>query len=164
MKEHDDGPKKNWDKLRRRVLGLGERSVRKSYYPALQLQLNELERFRALLDQAHDGILLISRPTGKIADANARAAEMFKLSHKELLERTISSLLPEDVVDEFGDIFSSATIEPATSKTFSTTISDDTIVEIAVTIREHGNTSFGVATIRDVTEQRQLELQLRQSH
>ena len=163
MRKQDDNPKSNWDKLRRRVLGLGERSVRKSYYPALQEQLNELERFRALLDQAHDGILLISRPSGSIADANARAAEIFDCRREELVNRTIDSLFDDEVLSSLGDIFSNTSSLPTTPVTLSTRLNKDRIVEITVTIREHQDSSFGVATVRDVTEKHQLEQQLRQS-
>ena len=60
--------------LRMRVLGLGERSFRKTYYPLLQQRLRELERFRALLDQSSDGILLLELPSLRCVDANRVAA------------------------------------------------------------------------------------------
>lgn len=38
--------------LRRKIIGLGEKSFRKSYYPELQKQLDRLEQFKFLLDNA----------------------------------------------------------------------------------------------------------------
>lgn len=55
------------------LIGLGERSVRKIYYPELQQRMTELERFRLLLDQAPDAIFLVEASTGHIIDANAAA-------------------------------------------------------------------------------------------
>jgi len=40
---------------------MGETSVHKSYYPLLQQRLAELERFRALIDETHDMILVVKR-------------------------------------------------------------------------------------------------------
>jgi len=35
--------KDNWDDLRDKIIGLGEKSIQKSYYPELQQRLHELE-------------------------------------------------------------------------------------------------------------------------
>lgn len=45
------GPGPDRDDRRARLLGFGEHSVSKSYYPELKRRLEELERFRSLLDQ-----------------------------------------------------------------------------------------------------------------
>ena len=55
------------------LIGLGEDSLRKNYYPELQARMADLERFRLLLDQAHDAIFLVDRATHRILDANAAA-------------------------------------------------------------------------------------------
>ena len=44
--------------LRERLIGLGERSHRKSYYPELQRRLEDLERFKAFLDHSNDAIFV----------------------------------------------------------------------------------------------------------
>ena len=36
----------DWDERKDRIIGLGERSFRKSYYPQLRQNLDRLERFR----------------------------------------------------------------------------------------------------------------------
>jgi len=50
MKEHsEESP--DWDDQRMKIIGLGESSIRKSYYPELQQRLHELEQTNAdLLD------------------------------------------------------------------------------------------------------------------
>ena len=87
-------------KLRESIIGLGERSIRKSYYPELQQRINELERanaelsngiaerekserdlhkkesyFRALFENAGDAIF-IEDENDRIIDVNNRACEL----------------------------------------------------------------------------------------
>lgn len=57
--------------LRTRLIGLGDRSFRKSYFPELQERMDQLERFRSLLDHSGDIILLARLPSTRIVDANA---------------------------------------------------------------------------------------------
>ena len=42
-------PSNDWEELRRKVLGLGDDSVRKTHYLGLRQRLAELEQFRAKL-------------------------------------------------------------------------------------------------------------------
>lgn len=58
-----------WEKL----IGLGESSHHKSYYPELQKRLDELERFKAFLDYSNDAIFLVEVPSGRIVDCNEAA-------------------------------------------------------------------------------------------
>lgn len=46
------------EEQRLKIIGLGETSVRKSYYPQLQDRILELERFHALLDRSRELIIL----------------------------------------------------------------------------------------------------------
>ena len=45
-------PSDHWEELRRKVLGLGDTSLRKTHYPSLRQRLVELERLRAELQQS----------------------------------------------------------------------------------------------------------------
>ena len=47
----------DWDERKDRIIGLGERSFRKSYYPQLRQNLDRLERFRTLLDRTTDYVV-----------------------------------------------------------------------------------------------------------
>lgn len=89
---HSDPPDDR-DALREKIIGLGETSLHKSYYPELQSRLAELERFRALLDQTHDAIFLIRADTGKLADVNASAMTYLGRSKEELLAMPFASLI-----------------------------------------------------------------------
>jgi PAS domain S-box-containing protein len=82
-------PGENKRELREKLIGLGEESHRKSYYPELQKRLEELERFKAFLDYSHDAIFLVEVPTGKIVDFNESASRQTGWGYEELLERSI---------------------------------------------------------------------------
>ncbi len=56
------------ESLRARIIGLGEKSIHKSYYPELKNRLAELERFRSMLDQSSEIIFLVSYPNFQILD------------------------------------------------------------------------------------------------
>lgn len=67
---------KKWNQLRSKILGLGEHSMRKSYYPELQSRIEELERFRSLIDQMNDLVLIGNLPNGEIFYANYSASRI----------------------------------------------------------------------------------------
>ena len=75
--------------LREKLIGLGEYSHRKSYYPELQKRLEELERFKAFLDYSHDAIFLVEIPSGRIVDFNESACRQTGRGDEELRELSI---------------------------------------------------------------------------
>jgi len=83
--------------LRESLIGLGEHSHRKSYYPELQKRLEELERFKAFLDYSHDAIFLVQVPDGTIIDFNDSAARQSGWDSGELEGRSIFNVF------EFSD-------------------------------------------------------------
>ena len=54
-------PSENWAELRRKVLGLGDSSLRKTHYSSLRQRLAELERLRAKLEQSEAYLLEAQR-------------------------------------------------------------------------------------------------------
>ena len=78
-------PSPRADERLTRLLGFGEHSVSKSYYPELRRRLEELERFRSLLDQTGDAIFLVDVATGRIADAAGAAGAMLRLERGDLV-------------------------------------------------------------------------------
>ena len=73
-----------WRDQREKIIGLGEQSVRKTYYPELQQKLDQLERFRALLDQSHDLIFLLDAAALSVIDANDSACRQLGCTRDEL--------------------------------------------------------------------------------
>jgi len=80
--------------LRDKIIGLGEKSFRKSYFPQLQTQLSRLDRFRSLLDHSKDGILLVDCETAEIIDANSAAPKLFGLDSLALQQTPFHELFP----------------------------------------------------------------------
>jgi PAS domain S-box-containing protein len=95
MKNRSDHGKDSrlWEKL----IGLGESSHHKSYYPELQKRLEELERFKAFLDYGNDAIFLVEVPSGLIVDCNDAALRQSGLGQEEL--RNVSIFEISNMVD-----------------------------------------------------------------
>lgn len=72
MKRRSEPPKSP-EILRDEIVGLGSRSLRKSYFGKLQRHVADLERFRALLDVAGDAIIVARLPDLEVVDANRAA-------------------------------------------------------------------------------------------
>ncbi len=85
----------NSTELRTRLIGLGNRSFKKSYYPELRLRLDELERFRSVLDQTNDAILVINQEKGLIADTNQAWDRLVGRSREELVGKPLAIIAPE---------------------------------------------------------------------
>jgi len=108
--------KDNWDDLRDKIIGLGEKSIQKSYYPELQQRLHELEiknlqlnkkieerkqaeqalreseeKYRSLFEESRDAIVLTTQ-LGKFIDANSAALELFGYTKEEILKMNFQKL------------------------------------------------------------------------
>lgn len=92
MKRHSHNSSEQ-EKLRHQLIGLGEQSMRKSYYPELQQRIFELERYRALLDESNDAIFLLQLPAGVLHDCNRTACANLGYTRSELGAMNISRLM-----------------------------------------------------------------------
>ena len=82
----------DWEARKDRIIGLGERSFRKSYYPQLRHNLDRLERFHTLLDHTSDFVVLVSLPEGLITDANAALGQLLGEPAEALVGRPFAAL------------------------------------------------------------------------
>jgi PAS domain S-box-containing protein len=158
-------PEADWDTLRRRIIGLGEHSIHKSYYPELQSRLAELERFRALLDQTNDAIFLIDARTGLLVDANESAWVQLGYERDDLMDTPFCSLIAPTKRAWFLYFFSagknrSRRQQVATAGLLS---ADGTEIPAEITIRfvTFGEEQYAVAVARDITERMRAEQELR---
>jgi len=78
--------------LRARLMGLGELSTCKSYYPELKRRIAEQDRFRALLDQSSDVILLVDGASGRVVDVTGSPG-MLGIGRERLVGRHMDELL-----------------------------------------------------------------------
>lgn len=67
------------------IIGLGERSVRKNYYPQLKENAEQVKRFRALLNHTSDWVILLSLQPFQICDVNEPVCHFFDLEEKDII-------------------------------------------------------------------------------
>lgn len=79
--EHD------WDASRDRIIGLGERSVHKNYYPALCRNIADLKKLMLAIDQTTVGIVICNR-SGIIEFANPSMVATTGYSAEEMIGQT----------------------------------------------------------------------------
>ncbi len=166
--------------LRNRIIGLGEKSLKKSYYPQLQEKIENLEKnreiledaisnaetqqkmFRILFDNASDGIVLFDKADYSITMCNRTFSGMIRADDNNCSSLTIYDIHPEDsiphILDELERI-SSGEIKIARDipvKGFDGTIS---IVDISGTPVEFNNKVYLICILRDMTAIRQAEIE-----
>jgi PAS domain-containing protein len=84
MKKHsEDNP--DWNSQRMKIIGLGESSIRKSYYPELQQRLEELLRKNEDLNAAYEELTATQEELRQNYDELARR-ERELVESKNLLE------------------------------------------------------------------------------
>lgn len=84
------------ENVRNKLIGLGENSMRKSYYPELKERINELERFRALVEHANDALFVLDAFSWSFADINKTALKKTNYSREELLDSPPELVFPEE--------------------------------------------------------------------
>ncbi|MFW6331452.1 MAG: hybrid sensor histidine kinase/response regulator, partial [Gemmatimonadota bacterium] len=111
MKKRSD--RDGWDDLQRRILGLGESSARKSYYPALRRKLAELERteeelraanerLRALVETTPDWIWEIDGE-GRYTYSSPQVEALLGYRPEEVLGKTPFDFMPADEARRLRD-------------------------------------------------------------
>ena len=159
MKRFSDTPP---DFIRDKLIGLGETSIRKNYYPQLQKRLEELETFRNLLDKVNDGILTVRLPSGAIVDANEAACTILGVPRNTLFISQLSDLFP--VAGSVLQRLDFTTDNGGRRQEFSTEFrrSDGSRVPIegSVDVVALGENTFAVAILRDVSERKRADAML----
>ncbi len=151
----------DWEEQKSRIVGLGERSFRKSYYPQLRENLDRLERFRTLLDWTSDCVVLISLPEGTVSDANAALGQ--------LLGRASATLIGEPFVSlglgDAAEIVEALRIESCQERDSNEVPSHSDVTEfrrdgrsvwldLSYRLARLEGRSYGVIVGRDVTERK----------
>jgi len=144
-----------WDELRAKVMGFGKRSVRKSYYPELQEKLNELERFKALLDEAKDIIFLVEIPYGQLVDVSRSASRQLGYTRDELLGMTLCDLTPPLVSSWMREFWSNTESRAGCQEVLTTAltrVSGEALpVEMTLRLVTFQGSSYAVVVARDIT-------------
>ena len=160
MKKPSDA-RQDWSAEREKIIGLGERSLRKTYYPELQQKLDELERFRALLDQSNDCIFLLDAATLTFVDVNESACRQLGCARGEFISRSLANFLPPESAARVHDLVSSGPAHGWNRDTITTHLlkcSGEMLpVEITFRLVTFNKTLYGVAVARDITERKRAE-------
>lgn len=92
------------ERLRNKLLGLGEKSFKKNYYSELQSRADDLERFRILLDQVNVSIIICQLPDGIIVDSNESARYHILKKNELSSEDNIIRYLGQSFIDELREL------------------------------------------------------------
>jgi len=148
-------PVQNYPLIRRRIIGLGERTVRKNYYPQLQQRLEELERFRFLLDQASDMIFLFDANDGHIQDCNQSAVAKTGYPHEILTAMSVMDIFPHQrLFADFafqppGTTDNTASAAPSVT-TCRNRSGQEITVELSVQMARLKTATLGLIVARDI--------------
>lgn len=151
----------SWADRREQIMGLGEHSLHKTYYPELQQRLDELERFRSLLDQSNDCIFLIKIPSLAFVDVNESACRQLGCCREDFLSLPFGNFVPGDTIARIGELAVGGIAEGEDRDTIITELfkcSGERIpVEITIRLVTFNKEQYGVAVARDITERKRTE-------
>ncbi len=157
----------DWQSKREKIIGLGESSFRKSYYPQLRQKIEELSRFRTFLDNSYDAIFLITLPSGKILDATSAVSRLLSYSSCEVLDRHFMDFFPGDNIPAIQNLLSDLSGSADEKRTHVTTmISREGVhipVELSLTSVVYNGVPSVVVVTRDITERVRAEEELKRS-
>jgi sigma-B regulation protein RsbU (phosphoserine phosphatase) len=150
-----------WNEEREKIIGLGERSLRKTYYPELQQKLDELERFRALLDQSNDCIFLLYIPSLTFVDVNDSACRQLDCPRQDILSLSFEKLVPKRTIARINSLVKAGDAQGPDRDTIITRLrkcsGEEIPVEITIRLVTFNKERYGVAVARDITERLQAE-------
>jgi PAS domain S-box-containing protein len=122
------------------------------------------ERYRSLLDQAGDGII-VHDATGQIVDVNQRTCQSLGYSRQELLSKTIVNIDPDATRAEKGKLWDAVLAGERFTFESRQMRKDGSVIPVEVTLGPV-RLPLGVAVIgivRDITERKQAEDALQDS-
>mgnify|MGYP001182385009 CR=1 FL=1 len=150
--------------LRSRIIGLGERSHKKSYYPELMKKLKELERFRAILDQSNDCFFMLSFPEGRLIESGITGRDMFFQQTEEGIGKSFIDLIVpahrRPVEDFFAAAGRSEKDELTVEVDLVTRKSEEIPFEIKLKKVSFENEFYFIAVARDISFRRKSEEKL----
>lgn len=144
------------ENVRNKLIGLGENSMRKSYYPELRERINELERFRALVEHANDALFVLDAFSWSFADANKTAMTKTNYSREELMDSPPELVFPEEtcfllhevLIDD--DVYSSWDKEDVSLTELLCKGGDSIPVEMTLRVHFVGGRLYIVMVARDM--------------
>lgn len=148
-------PEADREALRERIIGMGETSVHKNYYPLLQQRLAELERFRALIEETHDMILMVRIPENTCVDSNHASSTQLGYTPSQLASMEIFSLVLPEKRGQFRKVLLRAA-DTGTQEKIETILcsAQGRMIPAELSIRfvTFDQQTYGVIVARDISE------------
>jgi len=165
----DPDPDKN--KIREKILGFGEQSIHKSYYPQLQARIQELEASQSALRASEEKYrhIIESIPLGMhmyyldeadrlvFTGANQAADKILKVDHRQFINQTIEEAFPDLVETEIPAQYRRVAITGQMWQTDQVVYTDGRITGAYMVHAFQTSPRRMVAAFMDVTERRQVE-------
>lgn len=150
------------ESARDRLIGLGRRSISKSYYPELRRRVEELELFRSLLDQIQDAIFIVDVASGMVLDVAGATQERFGCDAEQLKGRPFADLLPDYVGRYVREMFGSESgVVRMETKLCCPGCSETVPVDLSIQIPEGQHPLRAVVVARDISDRKRAEEALR---
>ena len=168
MKKPDNNNTNQNNEVIKQLIGMGQHSARKSYYPMLQEKINELnkekQKYKTMFDSMADAVLILD-DSGIIIDVNLEACTRYKYSRSELLGISISQIDPlhsrDQVIEKISKIKKEQTIRFETVHITKDNIKIDN--EIVANLIEYNNEPAIICVCRNISELKQTENELQSS-
>ncbi len=164
------GPSESQEKrrrLRQKVLGFGETSHQKSYYPTLRRRLRELERLRLLLDHSTDAIFWVEVPSGRIVDLNATARNFLHIAAGEENKVILGDIFPNTAAGLIRNLFAGSSSLEGVDRTVEAIMSSPSgeriPVEMNIGFHQEDNAVYAMIVARNITGRKRVEDALRRS-
>jgi PAS domain S-box-containing protein len=144
------------------VLGLGNRSARKTYYAQFRAGQFQLERFRLLLDEVTDAIFLVELPSGTIVDVDRTAARQLGYGLTEMVGLPLKSFVTQVPAGALGAAGAMETLPMKAQMQAILAGKHGARIPVEISARTvafHGGT-YSVLIARDITERLRAEQQL----
>ncbi len=161
MKRRSSPPPKNDSQLAK-IIGLGERSARKNYYPQLRQRIAELERFRSTMEKASNSFLILNGTSMMIVDANHAARSLFDLPDTSFEKLGVDDLkFPPSIVSRIKDQKEHSILFESSHE-----VTDGRDVYILFDFKwvNVDQTSYGILEGRDISSRRATEKKLKKAH
>lgn len=153
----------DWNASREKLIGLGEGSLSKSYYPELTERLAELERFRELLDQSNDAIFLVDAESGRILDAAGSAPALLGRDKGRIIGAAFFDFLRPKAASRVAGVLSTQGTDAPLATELASPDGATVPVEMTIRVANGPTRRKAVVVARDISERKKAERALRRA-
>jgi signal transduction histidine kinase len=138
------------NELRNKIIGLGENSFKKSYYPELKIKIDELELFYQVFEKTNDVVVVFEPATRKIEYINDSVANHHFWNKNEYINLPVENLLGTSFLEKLK-VFEINESENKIIVELQHESEKKALEAVLNTINVSGNNKI-VAIIRDITD------------